>query len=318
MNKLLQEYCNILKSFNISFFYSPITKLDQFKDVYVKRDDLLFLKCSKQRGIAYSIFYSLKFLNQTKFVLSSSGNSAIVAIYIALNTTKITELIIFLSKTISAKKLNKLMLINNLINDPEFPTKKFLSKENILYKNISVYFSEYPRREIFKMLSKGYTSLNTSDNEYAVFGFKTLGFEIFEQVNYYNLNIQEIFIPASSGATVLGLFEGLNEKRFLPKINIIQTTHAFALIKPFFQKVKFEESHPADSIVDFVGKKRSKILEILKITKGKPFIIDSIETKNAYNHLKLLNINCSFDSALTFAAFLKAGAPEKSLLIFTG
>lgn len=313
---LLHKYKKIYNIFKIPYLQSPIEYL-HIDDVYIKRDDLLFLGCSKQRGLSYSIYKHIKNGNR-KFVLSSSGNAAIVATYIALNTSKIEHLIICLSIHIDEQKLNKLILKTALNKKRNFPLSNLVERKRVDFQNLTFLFLEYPRKCVLEMKLNNYISINTSEDDLSLIGFKSLGHEIFYQQNNFNISIENIFIPASSGATVIGLYKGFEELNFYPKINIIQTTKVYSLLKPFFDNIQTENTHQATSIVDIIGRRRKQIIEIIEKSKGKPFIINTNELKESYEVLKSLDIECSYDSALSYAAFVKAGKPKKSLLIFTG
>lgn len=313
---LLNKYKKIHDIFKIPYFQSPIEYLNA-DGVYIKRDDLLFLGCSKQRGISYSIYKHIKNGNK-KFVLSSSGNAAIVATYIALNTSEIEHLIICLSIQIDEQKLNKLILKTGLNKKRNFPLSNLVERKRVDFKNITFLFLEDPRKYVFEMKLNNYVSINTSEDDLSLIGFKSLGYEIFTQQRNFDISIENIFIPASSGATVIGLYKSFKELKFYPTINVIQTSKVYSLLKPFFENIQTETVHQATSIVDIIGRRRNQIIEIIKNTKGKPFIISTAELRDSYEVLKCLNIRCSYDSALSYAAFIKAGKPKKSLLIFTG
>lgn len=313
---LLDKYKKIYDTFKIPYFQSPIEYLNA-EDVYIKRDDLLFLGCSKQRGLSYSIYKHIKD-GSKKFVLSSSGNAAIVATYIALNTSKIEHLIICLSMHIDEQKLNKLILKTGLNKKRNFLLSNFTARQRVDFENITFLFLEDPRRYVFEMKLNNYISINTSEDDLSLIGFKSLGYEIFYQQNNFEISIENIFIPASSGATVIGLYKSFEELNFNPTFNVIQTSKVYSLLKPFFNDIQTETTHQATSIVDIIGRRRNQIIEIIEKTKGKPFIISTNELRNSYEALKGMNIKCSYDSALSYAAFVKAGKPKKSLLIFTG
>ena len=310
---------DVYKFFNVKNYKSPIITAQLFgKIFYIKRDDLLFLGCSKQRGITYLMYRHLQD-GRSRFVLSSSGNTALVAMYAALQVPdRIKHLIVFLDKKIPDNKLVRVFSrLRNYLSKDLFDSA--LARKDIEFNNIRVNFSSDPRLDAFKY-SREFEFLNirTSTDEYAVQGFKDLGRELYNQLRELNFSVDQVFIPSSSGATALGLFYGLEENGILPKINVVQTTKVYSLVKPLFRSVEEEDQHPASSIVDYLGHRRKEVLSMIQHTKGRGWIISSKETIESYEILKGMGIHTSYDSSLTLAAYLKADMPSNSLLLFTG
>ncbi len=307
IENLITEACSY---FNLEYSASPLQKLILNNNlIYLKRDDLLPLKCTKQRSIIPLIYHYLK-SGYSKFVVSGSGNSGIVSSFCALRSPEIKEMQVLLYIGISDTKLST--LIDRLELDT---TPNELRENGYSESNLDIKIVKDPRQEAFSLGKNGYINLRGSTDDYALLGFETISYEIGSEFN----TSTEIYIPASSGTTALGIFNGFLKTNNLPKFNIIQTTKANALVKNFFNEIQIEVNHPSEAIVDIIGHRRSQIESIIKESSGKAFIINIQEVKAAYSQLTKAGINTSFDSALTLAAYIKNPVKSgKHILICTG
>lgn len=322
--------------FGLEYSESPLQEIEyNHKKLYLKRDDLLPLGCSKQRSIVPMIYHYLK-LGNKKFVVSSSGNAGLVAAFCALKSNEIEEMIVYFDKNISDKKLdnfaNKLNKYNSSI------TRENLRKGIRIEDRLQISSAQDPRQEAFNLAKEGFVNLRGSTDDIALIGFETISYEI----NRYFVipsstgnpelrdtdsqstldsrlrgNDINIFVPASSGTTAQGIYEGFKKLNLNPKINVVQTAKVHTLVKNLAAEEKVEETSFAESIVDIIGHRRSKIEELVKSTGGKGFIISNKELEEAMQILSELQIETSYDSALTFAAWLK-DQEEGAVLVFTG
>lgn len=315
MNIQSLEFISAMNKFSISTEPSPLQEIIyQDQKLLLKRDDLLQLGCSKQRSIPYMIYlYLLK--QEKRFIVSGSGNSGLVSAYCALNCREIEEMQICFAKTISDMKLQRFIDKLKLNYTPSDFRKGDIHLNNIIVKLV-----EDPRQEAFNMSKIGYANLRGSTDDNSILGFKSLVDEVLSQTN---LQINSIFVPASSGCTAIGLYEGFSDHSLNPAMNIVQTTKVNALVRNIVDSSKSEENHPSESIVDYIGRRRARIEQIIVNSKGKAWVISSQEVQDAKEILQnQYGINTSFDSALSFAACIKNYKKLKNekinLLIFTG
>lgn len=300
-----------MKKFHISSKFTPLDSI-RYEDteVLIKRDDLNQLGCSKQRSIPYLINEYLN-MGKNKFVVSSSGNSGLVSAYCALNSSEIVEMHIFLSENISDQKLKKYidkLGLNTSIDNLRNNTYKI--------KNLVIELVNNPRQEAFNLSKKGFVNLRGSTDDLALVGFESFVHEIISQTT---TKIESVFVPSSSGATALGIYNGFKSCNQNPRMNIVQTTKINALVKNIAVSHITESNHPAESIVDYIGHRRKDIEKIVYDSQGKGWIISSKEIQKAKNILiNQYNIDASYDSSLSFAAFLKADNKKNCLLVFTG
>lgn len=176
---------------------SDFTPIEQLGEWSVKREDQSVVGSHKFRGITYQLSCLLE-QNIKHAVLSSSGNAAIAASRILPENANL-KLFVFLSKQTPAEKLAALKFSPNFIP----------------------ILSERPLR-MLKYVSKHFkmTDLRPSQDPNAVTGFRSLGFEIFEQ----KPDIENIFSFATSFASVRGIAEAfealikMGARKQMPKI----------------------------------------------------------------------------------------------------
>ena len=286
-NTPLEENRNLAKALNL-------------KTIYLKREDFNPTGSHKDRGLAFQISAHLQ-QGKTEFVISSSGNSGISAINLLKGRKE--KLHIFLSSKITNEKFLRL---KKIIPD--------LERKNSGFENYNFHFSLKPLSEAFQFAkNKNLIFLRGSTDKYGYEGFKTIGYEINDK------DFDSIFIPTSSGTTAKGIYEGLNIKK---PFNIIQTAKVNTLVSEFDKDYKTSKHSIAESIVDKVGHRKREIVEIIKKTNGKGWVISDEEIHQAQQILKKESIETSNESALTIAAIKKAKRKglkiKKPLCIFTG
>lgn len=297
---------------------SPIDKIKVGKDnVWIKHEDLLSLGCAKERSIVYMIAKYLE-MGRTMFTVSSSGNAALVAAYIGMHAnTEIEEIQVLLSDKISDSKLERIITFLGL--EDEVSIEDF--REGLSFEKVTFTFCENPKQVAFQLEKQGYVNLRGSTDDLATIGFKTISYEISKQLE--ETLPDAIFIPASSGTTVVGIYEGFKDLGWNPEIHVVQTTKAYALVKKI-KNIHFpvEPEHPAESIIDVIGHRRKQIEEIITNSRGNGWVITAEECISAKKELfRQYNITAGYDSALTYAAYLKSVQEKKyknPVLVFTG
>lgn len=328
--------------YGLNVEHSPLHNLDTpLGDVLLKRDDLLDLNCSKQRSIPLLIDFYLQ--NGIRdFVIASTGNAALVAIYCALQNPKINSLTVCFSymQNFSEIKFKRFKNLIGLDLHKIFSTlDTSLETNEVLFRNkVTLTFSNNPKQQAFLLGKKKHiVFLRSATENISIEGYKTISYELVDQLKQMCINrfqdapiIPNIYICSSSGATAIGIYKGLKEsdiKEF--RLNIVQTTKVYTLVRTFYldgnlpeQKKNIEPDHPADSIVDIIGHRRGEVEQILLETNSNWFVISKSDCIHARRELKnKYQVNASYDSALTYAALKKEkniSSQYVPILIFTG
>lgn len=268
------------------------------KNLFIKDENENLNGSFKDRGVSYQMAKYLQ-LGNSNFALSSSGNSAISASFITNHYD--VKLQLFLSNNINSEKLEKI--------------NKFTDSK------IKINLSDKPRSELIKFLNNNpeYINLRGSTDIYSYQGFKTISYELVEQVP----DVDAIFIPCSSGTSTFGIYQGLKELNHLVPIHICQTEKINALSKYFDVDYKRQQSSLADAITDRVAHRKDELIEIIKESEGFGWIISDsnlLEDKEIVNNL--INKDYSFNSLLAFSgwrkSFEKGYNYKNPVLLFSG
>lgn len=280
--------------------------------IYLKLENTNPTGSHKDRGLAFQISYHLS-QNQTNFVISSSGNSAISAINLIslankqfTNTIKLT---IFISPIIIESKLVRLVIA--LRNQVSFENlqQNIINSIPTEIENITILPSKRPVSDAFKFSkTNNYVLLRGSTDEVASEGYKTIAFELIDS----EIEISDIFLPCSSGTTFIGIYEGFKQCKELglitdiPKLHIVQSTAINTIAKEFDKDFINTIKSISSAIVDKVAHRKSEVINAINETEGFGWIINDQEILNAQNLLQEINIKCSEEGAMTIAALIKA------------
>ncbi|MFH1375331.1 MAG: PLP-dependent lyase/thiolase [Patescibacteria group bacterium] len=183
---------NIGEGSQLSSGQDEFTPLDRVGDLLIKREDKSITGSHKFRSLAYQLTHLLAG-GCTRAVLSSSGNAAISASHYAAQAG--VKLFTFLSEKTAPAKLAA-----------------------IKTENIVPILSKKPLR-LAKYAAAKYNlpDLRPSRDPNAAIGFRSLGFELFEQ----NSKLDNIFTFVTSGASLKGIseaFRKLVEMRAVDKV----------------------------------------------------------------------------------------------------
>lgn len=297
------------KLFNVDDNSSELLKLNSNVGRFYSKNDLsLSLKCSKQRSVLPLIYLKIQ-EGIKKFTVSSSGNSALVAIYAALQCNYIDELRVFLSKNISENKIQDINSRSGLnVNR---------SNDVQLFNNIRLEFCDNPKQRSIQSTNEGFYNIRGSNDDLAKIGFQSIAFELIEQMP----EVDRVFVPSSSGTTACGIYEGFRLLAKAPEIHIVQTSKVHTLIDSDYTH---ENKHPAEAIVDLIGHRKAEINRIISNTGGMGWVVSSEECNQAFKELLSLIPEITFDSALAYAALKKylSAHPEHkdqaNVVLFTG
>lgn len=281
--------------------------------LFLKREDLHQFGSHKGRSIPFMIENGIK-SGHSKFVLSSSGNSALAAIlYIKERQQDIPrefDLRILVGKNINPEKFGELKKMASSINQNNEPQK------------ITIIQTDEPLKELFKLEKDGYCSLRQSTNEDALIGYRALAEEILQQLDSNtekdipdeNSYIGAVFMATSSGTLAQGIFEGFKQrsnndpKIKIPQIHIVQTESCHP-ISGFFDiglNESKNERSIADAIVDKTALRKEKVIDAIKKSDGFGWIVTDGEILNAQKILKDNGLIVTPNGALAFAGLLKS------------
>ena len=168
-------------------------------------------------------------------------------------------------------------------------------------------------------------NLRSSTDEDAIEGYKTITFELVEQ----HQDVQEIFLSVSSGAALLGIYEGykiLSKERgvSIPRLYIVQTTKVHPMAEVFDQDFVEEEDHESHAIVDNIAHRKNAVVHAVQESRGGGYIISNEELKRAKaDYAQHIRREIGNESFLALAALKKHRErnPEyrnaKSVCLFT-
>lgn len=246
-------------------------------DIILKREDQNPTGSLKDRGLAFLISkaWSEGF---TSFVLSSSGNAAISAVNYCQKAE--LKLKIFVSPKIDKNKLLVLKQMKadiSIDNRPLTMAGRF-AKENNFY------------------------NLRPSINEFGSEGYQTISFELTDNKE----DISDIFIPCSSGVSLIGIFQGFKKVGKLPRIHLCQSAAVCPLASLFDHDYSDEAVSLAASLVAKYSPLKDQILEAVKESGGVGWVIGNDQIRRTDKILQENQIETSAEGALALAAVEKA------------
>ncbi|MBI2577801.1 MAG: PLP-dependent lyase/thiolase [Candidatus Wildermuthbacteria bacterium] len=301
----------IPREFQLSPEIEPVTSLYQLalvastkeglEEAWLKNEGENITGTHKDRSFRYWISYHC--MQGTKeVVLSSSGSSAFAAAYYCQKSG--IKLHAFIREDFAKDKIDLLHQ----------------------YATTIPHLSLTPKKDAFRLAKEtGMPYLRSSIDPLAIEGYKTLGFEIAESLK----DVEEIFIPTSSGATAAGIYQafrilGQERKTPMPRLYCVQTTMVHPIAEEFERNFTTETSHPARAIIDRIAHRKKEVINILKATKGGAYVISKEETEKAKKLIAHLNERePGNESAITAAALLKhrtrhpEWAKARAVCIFT-
>lgn len=269
--------------------------------VFFKREDENPNGSHKDRGLAYQISKA-KEKGEKRLLVSSSGNAAISAA--AYCRAAGIELFVFVSSKIDKGKLAAIAK-----NEPAA----------IIISEKPLTFAEYASKKF------NIRNIRSTADENSVFGYRSLGFEIFEHLG----ELDSIFIAVSSGSTLLGIASAyrdlVNEKivKKMPQLHFVQTSRIHPLAKHFDKDFKFEKEVLARAIVARDVPKEKEILDAVSASGGSGWIVQNEGILKASKILRENDVTTSYEGAAALAGIYKAKAKDfdigqKVVCILTG
>lgn len=230
-----------------------------------------------------------------KAVISSSGNAAIsAACYCQVANI---DLVVFVSPNINRNKLKVLADLKCEIIETVKPVSdafKFAQKNNAY-------------------------NLRQSKDPKVSLAYETIAYEILGE----KVIPDAIFLPVSSGTTLVGVGKGFAKKGYKVPIFAVQTDAVNPVARQFDKDFKpAREKSLADAIVAKYTPLEDEIIKIIKETEGGGWVITNPEMKKARQWLIEHKLDCSYEGAATLAALWKAKKKgyefKNSVCILTG
>lgn len=247
--------------------------------------DGIYFKCEfknpsgshKDRGFAIQIA-KLKKARIRTAVISSSGNAAIsAATYCKFAGIKLT---VFVSPQINKNKLAVLEKLDCEI----IKTKKSVSDAVRYAKENNAY------------------NLRQSQDPIAPVGYESIATEIVKRITP-----DAVFIPVSSGTSLVGIAAGFKKQNCQVQIHAVQTDVVHPIVGLFdldFKKTNGKSL--ADAIVAKYTPREDEVVKIIKQTGGSGWVIGNAEMKLGRLWLLEHKLDCSYEGAAALAALWKA------------
>ncbi len=213
-----------------------------------------------------------------KAVVSSSGNAAISAAYYCKHAD--IKLTIFISPQINK---NKLAILNRF--------------------DCEIIQTAKPVSESIKFASEtGAYNLMQSRDRTALIGYQSIAYEILE-----GIIPDAVFLPVSSGTTLVGVGLGFGKKGYKIPLQAVQTDYINTIARQYDRDFKeTKEKSLADAIVAKFTPLESEIRQLIEETNGSGWVITNAEMQKGRQWLLTHNINCSYEGAASLAALWKA------------
>ena len=260
---------------------TPLYPLDKAESIWIKDESKNAGGTHKDRSFRYWISW-LYAQGIKEATLSSSGSSAFAgALYAAKAGIKLT---VFLRHDFPSNEVATLRQFGAIVRQSKTPKRDAIS------------FSK----------EKSIPLLRASTNSIAKEGYKTLGFEIAEQKK----SVTEIFVPTSSGSTLLGIYEAYRvlqteQHILMPRFYAVQTTMVHPIAEEYENTFREESSHPSRAIIDRIANQKPEVLNVLRETKGGAYVISTQELLDIKKVYQTQLEGHGAESALSLAAIEK-------------
>lgn len=259
-------------------------------EVWIKREDRHHYGSHKGRSIPLMVNNHFK-SGSTSFVISSSGNAALAAIYAtqAHNNNKPATPItlhIFIGEHIEPEK--KLELTEYAKNDKHITIEQVTTP-----KQAAILFEK----------EKGAKLLRQSTDDVALLGYAELAKEL-AKIEH----LAAVFAPTSSGTTAQGLHIGFDQLGINPEIHIIQTTACHPIVDALPNSKKNTDAPSlAHAIVDNVAHRKDAVVAVIQKSNGAGWIATDDEIRQAIAVAKeTTDLDLSPNSALALVGLEQA------------
>ena len=269
-----------------------INKLLNIDHLYFKREDENATGSLKDRSLAYQISLA-KQNNKKELVISTSGNAGIAAAAYC-QKAKI-KLYIFISPETESAKIAATQKYRPII----IKSKRAMRLANYLSAKYKI------------------ENLRPSVNDSSIEGFKSIAFEIFENLG----EAEAIFTFVTSGSSLIGIGRAYRyllenkEIKKMPKLYAVQSGDIFSVAREFNQFSSEEFPLCKRGSGGFLGvkntRRKKEIVELIKSSRGGGIYVSDNEIAAAGEILKSNNILTSPEGQASLAGVMKAGAENK-------
>ena len=266
--------------------------LSNINYLYFKREDENITGSLKDRSLAYQVSLA-KRNGKKELVISTSGNAGIAAAAYCQKAR--IKLYVFISPEIEKAKIKEIQKYNPII----IKSKRAIRLANYLAAKYKI------------------ENLRPSINDSSIEGFKSIAFEIFENLG----EVDAIFTFVTSGSSFVGIGRAYkyllenNEIKKMPKLYAIQSGEISSIAGEFDgmdYKGNISKCRLQSGKLGIKNTRRKKeILEIIKLSGGRGIYVDDNEIKKATKLLEKNNICTSLEGCASFAGAIKAGGKNK-------
>ncbi len=269
-----------------------INKLLKIDHLYFKREDENITGSLKDRSLVYQVSLA-KQNNKKELVISTSGNAGIAAAAYC-QKAKI-KLYVFISPETDGAKIVETQKYHPII----IKSKKAIRLANYLSAKYKI------------------ENLRPSVNNSSIEGFKSIAFELFENIG----EVEALFTFVTSGSSLVGIGRAYQylletkEIKKIPKLYAVQTGDIFSVAKEFnqFRSEKFLPCKKGSG--GFLGvkntKRKEEIVELIKSSGGRGIYVGDDEIAAAGNILRSNNILTSLEGQASLAGVMKASEENK-------
>ncbi|MEA2098477.1 MAG: pyridoxal-phosphate dependent enzyme [Patescibacteria group bacterium] len=238
------------------------------QSVYFKREDENFTGSLKDRSLAYQVSLA-KQNNKKELVISTSGNAGIAAAAYCQKAG--IKLYVFISPKTEKAKIKEMQKYSPII----IKSKRAIRLANYLAAKYKV------------------ENLRPSVNGSSIEGFKSIAFEIFENLG----KINAIFTFVTSGSSFVGI--GRAYQYLLENKEIEKMPRLYAV-----------QNNDKSSIAGKLGikntRRQKEILKIIELTGGKIISVNNNEILEAKGILEKNDIHTSLEGCASFAGIINA------------
>ena len=163
-------------------------------------------------------------------------------------------------------------------------------------------------------------NLKPSVNNSSIEGFKSIAFEIFENLG----EVDALFTFVTSGSSFTGIGRAYNyllenkEIKKMPRLYAIQSGDIFSVVEKFnnleISQLEGEQAFvrlQAGRLGTKSTRRKKEILELIKLSGGKGIYVDNKEVQEAKNILENNNIHTSLEGCASFAGVIKTSEKNK-------
>ena len=161
--------------------------------------------------------------------------------------------------------------------------------------SLKVFLGSTAKKDAFRYAKEhNIPNLRASIDDRALIGYRQIAYELVSQIK-----VDNIFIPTSSGATLLGMYLGFKNK--ISSFYVVQTSKVYPMASYFDKDFIKEKGSKAKSIVDNIAHRKDSVIKVCEETNGGGFVISNKELEESKLFLK----KGGYQSALAYAGFIK-------------